>query len=386
MPSKTSVLKRHKLAAIIVVVVIVLAMLAAILLIGPVRSWSVDRQIAEIEAERAVPDSENAAVLYRQFFEDFGVPERSVSNIVTPQADTDTARKPWRSSDHPELAALIEENREAIARLVEITKMEQCCFPIPCTEEQLYSPITPTSEMRPWLFFLSRAINNDIGEGRIEAAIQKYACIVRMVGHLYQQPVIMHQLVGIAIEAYPTTMAARLIVEGDMSNTRLDLMAEVLLGVEDRWQREKETILSIDAVREAKWQQQLSFIERVREWLEFGRGADYAESMECQYYHVLGVRRGLHILVALRRFRNGRGHWPDSLEAIAPMLADKILSDTEICGTFIYKTAGDDFVLYGTGPNGIDDGGKGRPDDDDVPVWPTSRMLFEEKRKKQNAK
>lgn len=368
-----------------VVGAIFLATLAVVLFMGPLTSWSVDRQIAEVEAARAVPDSENAAVLYRQFFEDFGFPEQSVSSIVTPQADTDTARKPWRSSDHPELVALIEENHEVIARLIEITKTEKCCFPLPLTEEALSSPTNPMSEMRSWLFFLSRAMNNDIGEGRIEAAIEKYACILRMVGHLYQQPVIMHQLVGIAIEAYPTTMAARLIVEGDMSDARLDLMTKALLPVDDRWRREKETILRIDALREAKWQQQLSFIERVREWLEFGRGADYAESMECQYYHVLGVRRGLHILIALRRHKNEQGHWPESIDVIAPVLPEEILGDTQRRGAFIYKRLGDDFVLYDTGPNGIDDGGE-YEGPDDLPVWPTRRMLFKEKRKRQNAR
>jgi hypothetical protein len=368
---------------IAVVSVFLLAMLAVILFIGPLRWWSIDRQIAEIEAERAIPDSENAAVLYRQFIQDFEVPNWSIGNILTPQADTDTVRKPWGSSDHPELAALIEEHREAISRLIEITKAEKCCFPIPCTQEQFESPITPTSEMRSWMFFLSRAINNDIGEGRIEAAIEEYACILGMADHLYQQPVIIHQLIAIAIEAYPTTTAARLIVDDDMTDAQLDLMAEVLLPIDDRWHREKDTIKKIDALREAKWQRQLGFIERVKNWLEFGRGGDYAERMEVQYYHVLGVRRGLHILVALRRYKNEQGHWPASLETIAPELADEILSDTQRCGTFIYKTVGDDFVLYGTGSNGIDEGGKGRPTDD-VPAWPTSRMLFEEKRKEQN--
>lgn len=365
---------------IAVVGVIFLTTLAVILLLGPLKAWSVDRQIAEIEAERAIPDSENAAVLYRQFFQDFEVPDSSLGNILTPQADTDTARKPWRSSDHPELVALLEEHREAIAQLIEITKTEKCCLPIPCTEEQLGSPVTPTSDMRSWMFFLSRAINNDIGEGRIEAAIEKYACIIGMVRHLYQQPVLIHQLVAIAIEAYPSDMAARLIVEGDISDAQLDLMGKALLGTEDRWRREKETILSIDALREAKWQQQLSFIERVKYWLEFGRGKDYAESMEVQYYRVLGVRRGLHILVALRRFRDERGHWPESLDVIAPLLPDKILSDTQRCGSFIYKKLDDDFVLYGTGPNGIDDGGRS----DDVPIWPTKRMLFERERNQEN--
>ena len=382
MPNKRPILKQHKVAAIIVLAVLIVAMLAVILLIGPVRSWSVDRQLAEIEAARAIPDSENAAVLYRQLFEDCGLPERSIRNILTLQAETDTARKPWRSSDHPKLGALIEENRESIARLIEITQMEKCCFPIPCSEGELGSPANPTSEMRSWLFFLNRAINNNIGEGRIESAIEAYACIIGMAGHLYQQPTIIHQLVAVAIEAYPTTMAARLIVEGDMSGAQLDLMGKALLSVEDRWRREKETILSIDALREAKRQQQLSFIERIREWLEFGRGADYAESMEIQYYRVLAVRRGLHILVALRRYRNQRGNWPESLDMIAPLLPAEILGDTKRCGSFIYKRLDRDFVLYSTGPDCFDQGGRS----DDVPVWPTRRMVYEEKRKKQNAK
>ncbi len=367
---------------IAVVIVIAAAMLVVILFMGRIRSWSVDRQIAQIEAARAIPDSENAAVMYRQFFKDFEGPDPLLNGMLIDQVHMETVLKPWRSSDHPEQAALIKENSEALSKLIEITKTEKCCWPI--RNEPAHLP--RRGEMPSgWFFFLNRAMSNDIGDGRIDAAIEKYACTVRLAGHWYQQPSGSYYFRGARTELFPTGNIIRLIVGSDISDAQLERLSEATLPAEDTFASKREEIRRIDALSEAKGLQQLSFLERIKYWFKTHQAEDIAERNERSYYRMLAVRRGLYILVALRRFRNQQGHWPENLDVIAPLLPTEILNDTEKCGSFIYKTVGDDFVLYGTGSNGTDEGGVLIPPDD-VPIWPTGRMLHEIERKKENAK
>jgi len=375
----------------IALVIFCLLIFSVILYIIWLRPLSIDRQLAYIEAQRAIPDSENAAVFYRQFFQNFPIPPVSFKYMLGQQADLNTRRKSWRSSDHPELAALIKENHEAIAKFIEITKTKECRFPIPYASKQPGDPYAPRTEIREWLFFLNRAINNDTGDGRAEAAIDKYACILRLTGNLYQQRVADDYNLATGLETYPSQTITKLIVEGNMTDAQLDLLSKALLPTNNTWQADWKNMREIFALCRAKHWQQLGLINGVKHLVSmfklrfiYRKYEHPADRLERQYNRTLAIRRGLHILVALRRYRNQQGYWPESLDVIAPLLPAEILNDTQRCGTFIYKRLDDDFVLYGTGPNGVDDGGNGRPAED-VPIWPTSRMLFE-KRKKQNAR
>ncbi|MEA3225891.1 MAG: hypothetical protein U9Q07_08060, partial [Planctomycetota bacterium] len=81
-------------------------------------------------------------------------------------------------------------------------------------------------------------------------------------------------------------------------------------------------------------------------------------------------RRATPILIALRRYKEETGVWPEMLEQIEPKLPEQMLTDPQNNGPFVYKRDGDSFVFYSKGPNGIDERGSYSRPADDWPIWP----------------
>ena len=84
-------------------------------------------------------------------------------------------------------------------------------------------------------------------------------------------------------------------------------------------------------------------------------------------------RRVCHLLIGLWQYKRMYGKWPENLEAIRPLVADEALVDAVNGEVFIYKLVGEDFSLYSSGKNRIDEGGKAECDIDDIVFWPVNR-------------
>ena len=65
----------------------------------------------------------------------------------------------------------------------------------------------------------------------------------------------------------------------------------------------------------------------------------------------------IQTVVALMRYREANGRYPDSLESLKPMYLKTLPRDPYGPGTFSYKKVGNDFTLYSLGENLKDDGG-----------------------------
>jgi hypothetical protein len=86
------------------------------------------------------------------------------------------------------------------------------------------------------------------------------------------------------------------------------------------------------------------------------------------YSRYLSSRKGGRIVLALRRYKNMKGHWPQSLHEIKPMVTEDVLIDPQNNGSFVYKRTDKDFILYSRGRNNIDEAGN-KIDADDWPIW-----------------
>ena len=85
-------------------------------------------------------------------------------------------------------------------------------------------------------------------------------------------------------------------------------------------------------------------------------------------------------MVALRRYKNIKGHWPQSLYEIKPMVVEDVLTDPQNNGLFVYKLTDDGFTLYSKGKNNIDEAGRKKDGADDWPIWP--RQIPQDNKKK----
>lgn len=93
-------------------------------------------------------------------------------------------------------------------------------------------------------------------------------------------------------------------------------------------------------------------------------------SIHDTYLRAISQQRGALLTIALRRYKNKTGHWPESLDEVKPLAAEEIFVDPMNGGSFVYKLTDGDFVLYSKGKNNIDENGKYRDEADDCPIWP----------------
>ncbi len=209
------------------------------------RPYTFDEELTALEAKRTIPDSENAATIYNQLLENYNeyVCRTDVANDVLSKLPM---REPWSSKDHPELAEWLKDQQGTIARLLEASKVEKCRFPIKAnivTNNQ-WSKRSQTT--RHWALLFITAASNDIAEGRIEQALEKYIAVLQMGKHQCQQPTMVDLLVGIAIEALATNQLNRFVVNGDVTEQHLSIIESALSEIKHDWSYDLLRILEYE--------------------------------------------------------------------------------------------------------------------------------------------
>jgi hypothetical protein len=363
-------------------IIILLGSTAGILGIAGV-GWdrrSADERLAEIEAARAIPDAENAALIYSGLLQDPNAASLSDRVAESPfYRSFDRARhEPWPSKDHPELAAWVKEHQYIIDRLLQAAQFEQCRFPISIDLGDL-SEMDRASPMRQWGFLLSITANNDLAEGRTAAALAKWQCLLRMGGHLRQQPNPIDYLLADAISRLALESMAHFVVSRGATESNLQEIEALPLPTAEDWAEDLKEIRLVEKLRYRKVIDRIGVWDRLKDpdgfyclYHEINSGSDETQREIGSYRRCISIARGVQILIALRRCRNATGRWPASLDEIGSSLPEEILTDPLNKGAFVYQPAADTFRLYSRGPNNIDEDGKWDPDagPDDWPIWP----------------
>jgi hypothetical protein len=327
---------------------------------------TIDEQLAAIEAARAIPDAENAAIIYNQLLENYDESEFPPDSL-----SIEVRRQPWLSKDYPEGAEWLKGMQETISTLLEASKKEKCRFPL-TGPKQIEVQMDRISAMRRWTRLLISAANNDIAEGRIDAGIQKYRSVIKMANHLCQQPVLLDYLVGGACEDLALSCMKTFILEGDVSEKHLKTIEAAIPQTQDNWAEVSSKIIEFESLFQRK---NYNLFDRLKLGWQGMRVEDNIERMQDGYLRrQLWRRRGSRILIALRRYRNKNGRWPETLDGVKNLVPEEILVDPISGGSFVYKLAEENFTLYSKGENNIDEDGERDQESgaDDWPIWPTS--------------
>jgi hypothetical protein len=346
------------------------------------QSQSIDEELAVIEAARVIPDSQNAATIYNQLLEDYD--EGKIAfyfPVPDPNSEYLTRIKPWSRDDYYELADWLQTQQPIIAKLLEASKIEKCCFSIDTELGGYGNNIDRLAPIRQWAFLLVRAANHDIAQGKMDSALEKYISVIRIGRHECQQPVVIDYLVGTAIEQVALRAIARLIIEDNPSEPLLSRIEKIQLPTKQQWADESEPMLRMERLIEQKRNRQLGLFGRVQAWWMFRKV--FKEIPEVNndtrrliYLRLLAHRRGNRILIATRRYKNKHGAWPKILDDIKEHVSSEILIDPINNKSFVYKLTADNFVLYSKGVNCIDDDGKWdkfneeKNGADDWRIWP----------------
>ena len=338
-------------------------------------SKSIDKQLAVIETAIAIPDAENAAIYYTRFLTD-----PNNGSILDDLAGYSPSAycEPWADSEHPELAAELKTHSAFIQKLLDISEMRRARFSIYPNPGSVSAQML--ADMRKVTFVLSWAAANDLAEGRIEAAYRKYQCQLKLACHLQQQPATYYRLLGIAIEAAAFGNIKRAVIQDDITPEQLRSLETILETSRNPDEVDTEIADRVDRLIHDKELSQMSIPGRLRQ-MWFGRRELKEQKRRRQliYLRLEAARRAIRIFIALRRYKEKTGAWPETLEQIEPKLPEQMLIDPQNNGPFVYKLAGDGFVFYSKGPNNIDEGGSKSGSADDWLVWPRKIIPAAEK-------
>ncbi|UCC22657.1 MAG: hypothetical protein JSW23_00880 [Planctomycetota bacterium] len=143
------------------------------------------------------------------------------------------------------------------------------------------------------------------------------------------------------------------------------------------WGREPQRLISI--LEEWNWR----FMRYMRfNFRYFAEGmADMSEEtfymVHDAYLAAIARKRGSQIIVALRRYKNANGQWPESLDDVQHLVSADTLVDPIAGDLFVYMLTDENFTLYSKGKNNIDEGGEydanyldGKTSPDDRLIWP----------------
>ena len=108
------------------------------------------------------------------------------------------------------------------------------------------------------------------------------------------------------------------------------------------------------------------------------------------HLRTIAYRRTMHILLALRVYKDTNGRWPENIDQIKDNVPAEAMIDPFDGGSFIYKVKGDNFLLYSIGPNKIDEKCVPKPKAasfdagtigkvfDDILIWPQKKEQAKE--------
>ena len=425
------------------------------------RPYTFDKELAALEAQYAIPDSENAATIYNQLLEDYN-DTVFYGNLPGDERSKLPMREPWSSQDYPELAKWLKGHESTMAKLKEASEKQFCHFPIPANQVDLEQTMKRLSPMRRWAFLLISAANNNLGEGRIDQALEKCITILQMSKHQRQQSTLIEMLVGMAIEALALGQFKTFVVTADATEEHLSLIEKAVADIKHDWRSDWPRILGCEKLlaknmlcgmfyevnaegrtrlsrgaigymgtgRQVKpgkrpryWRRKSNKAKTIFWWFylpstpqkggeiidsayekhyamaepdfDWGKGAEKPSTMirlnyqylvehlagmlepsyhriHLQYLRLIAGQRGTRLIIALRRYKNKTGQWPEKLDEVKSLAPEEIFIDPINGGSFVYKLTEENFTLYSKGKNNIDEGGQrsSKSGADDWLIWP----------------
>jgi hypothetical protein len=338
-----------------------LVLVSILYVAGGWRDRSAEHRLAAIYAAHALGPEENAATIYYQLL----AADPQVRLIVpapgVPQ-DRSTAPAPAFSEE------------ERITMLLDAAKRPRCYFPALCDSAApaeamgwtRSTAIARNGTMGYWAQSVLAAALDGLEQGRVDAARQKLRCVAQMTAHLRQQPAALDFVTAGAIESFFLSALGEFIVERDATNKHLTMIEEILPTLADAWEAESAEMRQVETMLDTR-----SAWERLRFLINGRSPQEVLEQCALTYREKICERRGVRILIELRRYKNRSGGWPETLDEIKAQLPPEALADPLGSGELVYELEPGGFHLYSMGPDKRKDSSLG----DDYPLWPRRGTL-----------
>jgi hypothetical protein len=299
---------------------------------------SAEEQLRALDAAHAVPDEDNAAGYYMDIV--LGNTGPSLDSQLLPwTAQKTTLARAWRSADFPEVARWIEDRRGTMEALLQASRKPRCWFPVSQALQQRSSRF---SVAYSGAHLLLQAVNNDLGEGRVEPALEKLLGVLRMGAHFRAQFDPADYAVGLAITAEGVKRVGELLRADAIPPDWLARFEAALPPVEDTWREDSRRDEEINRLYRRQTREGVGM--RLLGTLVDRFGARLA-AMQQMYLGQLTEFRAVRILLELRRYRNETGVWPAGLDDLHGRVPPPALLDPVTRKPFDYRLTGNTFQL-----------------------------------------
>jgi hypothetical protein len=199
------------------------------------RPYAFEKEIAIHEAEYAIPNGENAAIVYNELIQDCD-PQKMGLKFLRPGVRKIVLSEPWISADYPELVQWLHGHENTIRVLPQACRIKACRFPgnfkLTVTDKLQINRYTA---LRSWSVLFLLSANNDIAEERLDEGMLKYNCVLRIADHLYQQKRMIDLLVGFGLEGLTLPLISRLVIEEQLEDKQLEFVSDNLKNLENNW-------------------------------------------------------------------------------------------------------------------------------------------------------
>lgn len=212
------------------------------------RPYRFEDELAVMEAKRAVPDENNAAICYKSAFAAINVKDRPSSLFRKDgHIRSEFTNYPWKGADYPEVSQWLDSHSDTIDELLLIGKMEKCRWPI---QVDIYDDYTvPYASLRYCAKLLIVAGMRDLGEGRLQRALEQYFCLFIMAEHMYQQTQYLDFYCGMAYERAALQIIRYVLIRSDLSEEDMERIAIHLPTSAINWNRDISFLLEFAKFR-----------------------------------------------------------------------------------------------------------------------------------------
>jgi hypothetical protein len=204
-------------------------------------------ELAAIEAERAIPDEDNAALHCQTLLTnldpndepDFFLQDTSLHDKIYGNA--------WNGAEYPEVAQWIDGYSQIVDELVRASEAGTFRWPL---QAYTYDGFTvPYKPLRRGVESLIAWGNRNLGEGRLDDAITEYFCVIDIADDLREQRMELDFTVGAQFERNALWMIRRVLVQHDLSVRHIARIAHRLPTTDEMWPTDGRAFLQAEKLR-----------------------------------------------------------------------------------------------------------------------------------------
>jgi len=209
------------------------------------RPYTFDEELAAMEAERAIPDDQNAATIYNKLIETYD-PNDFEPDFMDDELGDISWSGPWKSEEHPKLAQWIAGHQQTIELLLKACEKDQCRFPIYADIMSLERTFEYTIPVKYWFKFLVRAANYDLGNGQIDRALRKQLAVLQIASHMYQQMGTTDFLMALAVEGSAIGQINKSVINSEVTERHLSDIDKSIEEIDFNWSSDLARILDYE--------------------------------------------------------------------------------------------------------------------------------------------